>query len=86
MTYHGAETLHALSLAARPRKKRGKKAWATRVYGNLVHPIPWGMSKGNLDDLHLRTNSLGGVLPHEICTLQGEISANMGLLSHAQGH
>ena len=28
--------------------------------------IPWDMSKGNLDDLYLRTNGLRGVLPHEL--------------------
>ena len=33
--------------------------------------IPWDMSKGNLDDLYLRTNSLRGVLPHELPPLSG---------------
>ena len=40
--------------------------------------IPWDMSKGNLDHLYLRTNSLRGVLPHELPPLSGPESGKSG--------
>ena len=40
--------------------------------------IPWDMSKGNLDDLYLRTNGLRGVLPHELPPLAGPDSGKSG--------
>ena len=54
---------------------------------------PWDMSKGNLDDLYLRTNGLRGVLPHELPPLAGPGSPQRQIwaisrmqMGHGVGH
>ena len=64
-------------------------AWAMRVMNfPKMASIPWDMSKGNLDDLYLRTNGLRGVLPHELPPLAGPGSGKSGPFSHGMrtGH
>ena len=56
--------------------------WAMRAsISTKMASNPWDMSKGNLDDLYLRTNGLRGVLPHELPPLSGPDSGKSGPLS-----
>ena len=60
--------------------------WAMREheFPSKMASIPWDMSKGNLDDLYLRTNGLRGVLPHELRPLLGLTAANLGRFPYAE--